>query len=62
VGNLREVSEKLASGQGTLGKLINDDSLYLSVQSTMKKADRAFDGLGDSGPITAVGVVAGKLF
>ena len=62
VSNLREVSDKLAKGEGTLGKLINDDGLYLSVQSTMKKADRAIDGLGDSGPITAVGVVAGKLF
>jgi phospholipid/cholesterol/gamma-HCH transport system substrate-binding protein len=62
LGNLREVSDKLNSGKGTLGKLISDDSLYLSVQSTMKKADRAFDGLGDSGPITAVGVLAGKLF
>ena len=29
---------------------------------TMKKADRALEGLDDSGPITAVGVVAGKLF
>lgn len=60
--NLREVSDKLNSGQGTLGKLISDDSLYLNVQSTMKKADRALDGLGDQGPITAVGVVAGALF
>jgi phospholipid/cholesterol/gamma-HCH transport system substrate-binding protein len=60
--NLREVSDKLNSGQGTLGKLISDDSLYLDVQSTMKKADRALEGLEDSGPITAVGVVAGKLF
>lgn len=62
VNNLRDVSDKLNSGKGTLGKLIADDSLYLSVQSTMKKADRALDGLGDQGPITAVGVVAGKLF
>ena len=62
IANFRDVSDKLASGKGTLGKLISDDSLYLSVQSTMKKADRAIDGLGDSGPITAVGVVAGKLF
>lgn len=60
--NLREVSDKLNSGQGTLGKLISDDSLYLGVQSTMKKADRALERLDDSGPITAVGVVAGKLF
>ncbi|HEX2860227.1 MAG TPA: MlaD family protein [Lacunisphaera sp.] len=62
VNNLREVSEKLNSGQGTLGKLISDDSLYLSVQSTMKKADRMIDGLGDQGPITAVGVAAQSLF
>lgn len=50
------------SGEGTLGKLINDDSLYTSTQSTMKKADRALDGLDDSGPITAVGIVAKSLF
>jgi phospholipid/cholesterol/gamma-HCH transport system substrate-binding protein len=62
LNNLREVSAKLNSGQGTLGKLISDDSLYLGVQSTMKKADRALQGLDDSGPITAVSVVAGKLF
>jgi phospholipid/cholesterol/gamma-HCH transport system substrate-binding protein len=62
VNNLKEVSEKLNSGQGTLGKLISDDSLYLNVQSTMKKADRMIDGLGDQGPITAVGVAAQSLF
>ncbi len=62
VTNLKEVSEKLNSGKGTLGRLISDDSLYLSVQSTMKKADRALEGMGDQGPITAVGVVANSLF
>ncbi|MDB6113113.1 MAG: mlaD [Lacunisphaera sp.] len=62
MNNLREVSDKLNSGKGTLGKLISDDTLYLSVQSTMKKADRALDSMGDSGPITAVGVVAKSLF
>jgi len=62
MNNLREVSDKLNSGKGTLGRLISDESLYLSVQSTLKKADRAIDGMGDSGPITAVGVVVGSLF
>jgi len=60
--NLRELSEKLNGGQGTLGKLISDDKIYQDVQALMKKADRAIDGLGDSGPITAVGVVANSLF
>jgi phospholipid/cholesterol/gamma-HCH transport system substrate-binding protein len=62
VANLRSVSDKLAKGEGTLGKLINDDTLFNTAQSTLKKADRALDGLGDSGPITAVGIVANSLF
>ena len=60
--NVREVSDKLARGEGTLGKLINDDSTLRDAQAVMKKADRALDGLDDSGPITAVGVVAKSLF
>jgi phospholipid/cholesterol/gamma-HCH transport system substrate-binding protein len=60
--NLRDLSTKLNGGQGTLGKLMSDDTLYLDAQATLKKADRAIDSLGDSGPITAVGAVAGKLF
>ncbi|MEO7414496.1 MAG: MlaD family protein [Opitutaceae bacterium] len=62
VANLQAVSEKLAKGEGTLGKLINDETLFHDAQSTLKKADRALEGLGDSGPITAVGVVANSLF
>lgn len=60
--NLRELSEKLNDGQGTLGKLLADDSLYQEAQGLVKKADRALEGLGDQGPITAVGVVANSLF
>src|SRR3954470_22018659 len=62
VANVRGVSDKIAKGEGTLGKLLADDGLYRDVQSTLKKADRALEGMGDSGPITAVGVVANALF
>jgi phospholipid/cholesterol/gamma-HCH transport system substrate-binding protein len=62
VKNLREVSDKLNNGQGTLGKLINDDSLLRDAQGTMRKVDRAVDGLSDQGPITAVGIAAKSLF
>lgn len=62
VANIHSVSDKLARGEGTLGKLINDETLFRDAQSTLKKADRALEGLGDSGPITAVGVVANGLF
>lgn len=62
MANFRTVSDKIAKGEGTLGKLISDDQLYQSAQSTLKKADRALDGMSDSGPITAVGIVANSLF
>jgi phospholipid/cholesterol/gamma-HCH transport system substrate-binding protein len=62
VKNVRDVSDKLARGEGTLGKLINDDSLFLSAQGTLKKADRALDTLDDTGPINALGTVAKSLF
>jgi len=60
--DVRIVSDKLANGQGTLGRLISDDSLYFGVQGTLKKADRAMDSLNDSGPMTAVGILANALF
>lgn len=62
MANLRNVSDKLAKGQGTLGKLINDDGLYNDAKTTLNKANRALDGMSDSGPISAVGVVANQLF
>lgn len=62
VANVRSVSDKIAKGEGTLGKLLADDTLYRDAQSTLKKADRALDSMGDSGPITAVGIVANALF
>lgn len=62
IANLNEVSEKLANGKGTLGQLINDDSILNDARNTLNKANKALDSMGDSGPITAVGVVGNALF
>ncbi len=62
IATIRTVSDKISRGEGTLGKLLNDDSLFRDTQAIMKKADRALDGLDDTGPITAVGVVYRGLF
>lgn len=61
-GNVRTVSSKLASGEGTLGRLMSDDALYRDIQSVVQKAERTIDGLGEQGPITAVGIAANALF
>ena len=45
-----------------LGQLLKDDSLVRETRALLKKADRAIDNLDDTGPITAVGVVANGLF
>ena len=62
IKNLQDISTKLNSGQGTLGKLMNEDTLYRQAQGTLRKVDQMTDGLSDQGPITAVGVAAKSLF
>lgn len=62
IANFRSVSDKINQGQGTLGKLLSDDTMLRDAQSIMKKADRALDGLDDTGPITALGIVSRGLF
>ncbi len=62
IANFRAMSDKLANGEGTLGKLLSDDTMLRDAQAIMKKADRALDGLDDTGPITALGVISNGLF
>lgn len=62
VKNLRDLSEKLNNPNSTFGQLIGNDQLIRDAQATLRKVDSAVDSMGDSGPISAVGVVAGKLF
>ena len=62
VANFRALSEKLNSGQGTLGRLIHGDDLYEEAQVLMQKAGRSLDNLSEAGLTTAVGVAANALF
>lgn len=62
VANLKEITRKINEGQGTVGKLVNDDKLYLDALSTLKKTERAMEGLQDTGPISVMGSVIGTLF
>jgi phospholipid/cholesterol/gamma-HCH transport system substrate-binding protein len=62
VANLKEITRKINEGQGTVGKLVNDDKLYLNALSTLKKTEKAMEGLQDTGPISVIGSVIGTLF
>jgi phospholipid/cholesterol/gamma-HCH transport system substrate-binding protein len=60
--NIKEITQKINSGQGTIGKLVNEDQLYRDTTATLKKAERAMEGLGDTGPISVLGSIIGTLF
>jgi phospholipid/cholesterol/gamma-HCH transport system substrate-binding protein len=60
--NIKEVTRKINEGEGTLGKLVNEDKLYRDTTATMKKLEKAAEGLGDSGPVSVLGSVIGTLF
>ncbi|GFO61101.1 ABC transporter substrate-binding protein [Geomonas silvestris] len=60
--DIGEIAHKVNSGQGTIGKLINEDNLYRDTTATLKKAERAMEGLGDTGPISVLGSIIGTLF
>lgn len=60
--NIKEITRKINDGEGTLGKLVNDDKLYRDTTATLKKAEKAMDGLGDTGPIQVLGSVIGTCF
>ncbi|SNB46372.1 MlaD family protein [Geobacter sp. DSM 9736] len=60
--NIKEITRKINDGEGTIGKLVNEDKLYHDATAALKKAERAAEGLGDSGPISVLGSFVGTLF
>ncbi|HEY3308801.1 MAG TPA: MlaD family protein [Desulfuromonadaceae bacterium] len=62
MANLKEITRKINEGQGTVGKLVNEDKLYRDALSTLRKTEKAMEGLQDTGPISVIGSVVGTLF
>lgn len=62
ISNIASFSEKLNSPNSTLGQLVTSDQLYVKAEALLEKADHAINSIGDSGPMSAVGVAATALF
>ena len=62
MANLREILEKMNRGQGTVGKLINEDSFYKNAKLTLQKLEKATEGLEDQGPLSILGIAVNSLF
>lgn len=62
VARINSIAAKIDNGNGTLGRLINEDTLYRDAETTLHKVEKTVDGMSDTGPISALGVVLGTLF
>ena len=60
--NLHQISVKINQGQGTVGKLINNDNLLQDAQLSLHKLDKATESLEDTGPLSVLGTMASSLF
>ena len=49
------MAEKLAKGEGTLGRLVNEDELYREVQGLAKDVRQTLDNFRDTTPISTFG-------
>jgi len=49
---LKGIAEKVEKGEGTLGKLVNDDQLMKETEKTLKKVQKAAEGIQEQTPIT----------
>jgi len=49
--NLNQISEKINGGAGTLGKLVNDDTLYVEAKKMIKDVRMTVDDLRETSPI-----------
>jgi phospholipid/cholesterol/gamma-HCH transport system substrate-binding protein len=60
--NLHQILFKINSGEGTIGKLVNNKEFYSNAKLSLQKLDKAADSLEDTGPLSVVGIVVGRLF
>jgi phospholipid/cholesterol/gamma-HCH transport system substrate-binding protein len=60
--NLNQILLKINHGNGTIGKLVNDQEFYKNAKLSLQKLDKAADSLEDTGPLSVVGIVVGRLF
>lgn len=62
MARVNSIAAKIDDGHGTLGRLVNEDDLYSDAKTTLHKVEKAVDGISDTGPLSALGVVLGTLF
>jgi len=62
IQSVKGITEKVEKGEGTLGKLVNDDKLMKEAEKTMKRVQKAAEGIEEQTPITVLGTLIGIFF
>jgi len=62
VANLDDITTKINTGEGSLGKLVNDEKLYDEAEKTLRKVQKAAEGIEEQTPITILSAIAGFFF
>jgi len=60
--NLNQILYKINHGEGTIGKLVDSKEFYANAKLSLQKLDKAADSLEDTGPLSVIGIIAGRLF
>lgn len=59
LADLGEIMAKVKSGEGTLGKLVNDSALYDEANRTLREVRRAIESMQEQAPLTTFTSVIG---
>ena len=59
--NLNQILLKVNQGNGTVGKLVNDQEFYKNAKLSLQKLDKAADSLEDTGPLSVIGTMLSNL-
>jgi phospholipid/cholesterol/gamma-HCH transport system substrate-binding protein len=62
VANMDDITTKVNKGEGSLGKLVNDEKLYDEAEKTLRKMQKAAEGIQEQTPITILSAIAGFFF
>ncbi len=60
--NVEEVTRKINEGEGSLGRLLNDEELYTEAKNTIKEARHLIEDMREQAPISAFISVGRTLF
>lgn len=60
--NAEDITEQIRLGQGTLGRVLYEDGLYLEAEDAIRGLNRATQGIEDQAPISVLGTFLGTLF